>query len=468
MQGLPRPEFPRLSWTGVTLLSFLVSACAADSPVAPDTTPVSKPAPPATPAPGPATPAATGPAIHLSAIEICFTTTDTRADARRDDVRITSADASPIDGLTATITYDAGAPREWLIYDFDSTSAPTRLWLRSYGGGMPPGTYKATVTVSSTTPRVAPVSIHVTLELRPLEHATLTITLATIGLGGAGNGRVTAPGIDCVLTNGVQGGDCEEAYVPGTVVQVRSVPASGQVFYYSHGCYAPGPCTDTGFDIHMNQDLEVVGGFGAPWSTLYVHRNGGGSGHTYVTGPGGIYCGLFPDGGGCEGRVEGGVGQIPLFAWGEEGDRFVRWEGACSGTQNECIVNFDTPGTVLNATAVFVTDPSNISLRLMGEGAGGTVMASAPAIRTGGGPLTCELANGVPGPCVGVIPEGPGTVTFTAYPAAGSVFVGWEVGTYAAPDQPFASCTGSSLTCTITVTRGASFIDGIATFAKSN
>ena len=62
---------------------------------------------------------------------------------------------------------------------------------------------------------MAPVSISVTLQVRPFKGATLTLSLATVGLGGAGNGRLTATGIDCVLTNGVQSGDCEETYVPG-------------------------------------------------------------------------------------------------------------------------------------------------------------------------------------------------------------------------------------------------------------
>ena len=212
---------------------------------------------------------ATGPGIGLNATKICFTPTFSGPDARPDAVRITSLDGSPIDGLTAAVTYDPGQPTGWLSTSFTAPSAPARLWLTSHMGGMPPGTYHATVQVSSTTPGVAPVSISVTLEVRPLKGATLTLSLATVGLGGAGNGRLTATGIDCVLTNGVQGGDCEETYAPGTVVHVTVVPSAGQVFYYTQGCFFPGPCGPTGFDITMSSDHGFEGGFGAPASTIF-------------------------------------------------------------------------------------------------------------------------------------------------------------------------------------------------------
>ena len=126
-------------------------------------------------------------------------------------------------------------------------------------GAMLPGTYHATVQVSSATPGVAPVSISVTLEIRPLQSSMLRITLATVGQGGAGNGRLTATGIDCVLTDGVQGGDCEESYAPGTVVHVTVLPAPGQEFYYTQGCWLPGPCGPTGFDIAMSGLSELRG-----------------------------------------------------------------------------------------------------------------------------------------------------------------------------------------------------------------
>ena len=77
---------------------------------------------------------ASGPGIGLNATKICFTPTFTGPDARPDDVRITSLDGSPIDGLTAAVIYDPGQPTGWLSTSFTAPSAPARLWLTSQKG----------------------------------------------------------------------------------------------------------------------------------------------------------------------------------------------------------------------------------------------------------------------------------------------------------------------------------------------
>ena len=159
---------------------------------------------------------ATGPGIGLSATKICFTPTISGPDARPDGAQITSLDGSPIDGLTAAVTYDPGQPTGWLSTSFTAPSAPAKLYTTSHMGGMPPGTYHATVQVCSTTPGMAPVSISVTLQVRPLKGATLTLSLATVGLGGAGNGRLTATGINAACSPmGCRAGTARKRMLPG-------------------------------------------------------------------------------------------------------------------------------------------------------------------------------------------------------------------------------------------------------------
>ncbi len=105
-----------------------------------------------------------GAAIGLNASKICFTTTlgDT---THRDDVRVTSIDGSVIDGLTATIVYDAGQPTGWLSDSFNVTTAPARLWLKGAPGTLPAGTYTATVLVASPKAGNSPVPIRVTMTI---------------------------------------------------------------------------------------------------------------------------------------------------------------------------------------------------------------------------------------------------------------------------------------------------------------
>ena len=132
----------------------------------------------------------------------------------------------------------------------------------------------------------------------------------------------------------------------------------------------------------------------------------------------------------CTGHLQadvGSVGDITAIADADYGARFIRWEGACTGNESTCTVNFPAPGTIKSLTGVFGPAPSNVNMLLRGEGASGTVTVT-PVIAGAGGPLTCTIVDGVAQPgCSGLLESGVGEVTLTATPAAGSVFVGWEI-----------------------------------------
>ena len=408
----------------------------------------------------------TGPGIGLNATRICFTKTFSGPLARPDDVRITSLDGSAIDGLSATVTYDPGTSFDWLRPRLTATSAPARLWLESFPGLMLPGTYHATVQVSSTTPGVAPVSISVTLEIRPNESSTLSVSLATVGLGGAGNGRLTATGIDCVLTNGVQGGDCEESYAPGTVVHVTALPAAGQVFYAR--CPLLATCTPAGFDLSMHaQEVRFEGGFGAPPSTINVIPRWAGPEYgasTFIEGSHGLRCVNGEES--CSAMLDGGVGDFPIVAFAEFGGRFLRWEGACTGDIGSCTVHFDTPGTTKEVIAVFRSAPSSVVLSLQGDGASGSVTVSPALTGEGGNPFACELVEGVAQPgCQGIFEPGGGTVTLTASPAPGSRFAGWDIWLNDDYGPQLRCADPLSATCVLTFAHGNGRIDGYVNFA---
>lgn len=408
----------------------------------------------------------TGPGIGLNATRICFTKTFSGPLARPDDVRITSLDGSAIDGLSATVTYDPGTSFDWLRPRLTATSAPARLWLESFPGLMLPGTYHATVQVSSTTPGVAPVSISVTLEIRPNESSTLSVSLATVGLGGAGNGRLTATGIDCVLTNGVQGGDCEESYAPGTVVHVTALPAAGQVFYAR--CPLLATCTPAGFDLSMHaQEVRFEGGFGAPPSTINVIPRWAGPEYgasTFIEGSHGLRCVNGEES--CSAVVDGGIGDVSVTAFAEYGGRFLRWEGACTGDIGSCTVHFDTPGTTKEVIAVFRSAPSSVVLSLQGDGASGSVTVSPALTGEGGNPFACELVEGVAQPgCQGIFEPGGGTVTLTASPAPGSRFAGWDIWLNDDYGPQLRCADPLSATCVLTFAHGNGRIDGYVNFA---
>jgi lysophospholipase L1-like esterase len=69
----------------------------------------------------------------------------------------------------------------------------------------------------------------------------------TINGSGTGSGTVTGNGINCVITNGIAGGDCTEDYELGTVVTLTASANADSVFagWSGGGCSGTGQCVIT-------------------------------------------------------------------------------------------------------------------------------------------------------------------------------------------------------------------------------
>ncbi len=161
---------------------------------------------------------------------------------------------------------------------------------------------------------------------------------------------------------------------------------------------------------------SMNGGSGGSSYQLTVQPNGSGQG-TVSSAPAGISCGST-----CSGTFTSGT-TVTLSASPADGSTFTGWSGACSGA-GSCKVMVNANASV---TANFVLEPV-LSVTVAGSG---SVSSSPSGIDCG---TTCKagFASGT-------------QVTLTATPASGFMFMGWQ-----------GACTGSSSTCTLTISKGTS------------
>ncbi len=114
-----------------------------------------------------------------------------------------------------------------------------------------------------------------------------------LALTGTGSGRVTsAQGeIDCILTNGVQSGDCEHTAIAGTSIGLSQQTSAPVVFrgWDAVGCSANGWSEGAGTcTVLLQQDLTVGAKFDAPF-TISIVGTGDSRGRVYSL-PEGIDC----------------------------------------------------------------------------------------------------------------------------------------------------------------------------------
>jgi hypothetical protein len=200
----------------------------------------------------------------------------------------------------------------------------------------------------------------------PVATATLTVAIraanapTTSGaINGPASGRVTAPGIDCVLTNDVASGDCSGTYPLGTLVTLTETPGERSQRWESYlmrsdgsaaaGCHETpdGPCTVT-----VTQDSTLVVSF-APLPTVLEITLAGPPGTSAWINGNEISC-YLRDGvmdGPCGYRYFGGVLAFTLRVFPMDA-MFTGWSGACSGTELECPLT-SQPGDTVRVTATF-------------------------------------------------------------------------------------------------------------------
>jgi len=144
-----------------------------------------------------------------------------------------------------------------------------------------------------------------------------------------------------------------------------------------------------------------------------------------VTGPNGINC---P--GTCGASFPIGT-QVTLTVTGPAGATFAGWGGACasSGTAPTCTLSMGAPQSV---TATFTT---TLTLTMVGVQGSGTVTSSPAGINCAAGGGVCPPAD---------YPVGT-VVTLTAVPGPTTTTFNWS-----------GACTGSALTCTVTMSQATS------------
>ena len=211
-----------------------------------------------------------------------------------------------------------------------------------------------------------------------------------VDLAGDGAGTVTSdpPGIEC----GEDFSDCDEAYLPGTEVELTATPGGAAVFVgWTGACTGTGTCVVT-----LDDDAAVSAMFDS--ALLIVSREGDGAG-SVTSSPDGITC---PSD--CFEPYLPGTG-VTLTAVPASNAVFTGWGGACSGT-GDCVLVLDDDVAV---SATF--DTGRVWVRTEGDGAGR--VTSTPA------GIDC------PGDCRESFL--PGTqVSLVANGGDESIFVGWS------------------------------------------
>jgi len=258
-------------------------------------------------------------------------------------------------GANAELTLN-GAPVAWR---FDSTGA------RRHQATIPL-VLRAENTLTARLTGKPGSQLGIALEPPASPTATLTVMLANANApptsgarNGPANGRVTAPGIDCVLTNDVASGDCSEAYPVGTVVTL--VPTAGERSLLWEAWLArsdgvpAGACDaapDRACTMTMTQDSTFVARF-APEPTVLVITLSGPAGTSAWMNGNEISC-YLRDGvmdGPCGYRYFGGVLEFTLRVFPMDAV-FTGWSGACTGTSRECPLT-SQPGDTVRVTATF-------------------------------------------------------------------------------------------------------------------
>ena len=98
-----------------------------------------------------------------------FSGTTPGTDPAAKNVQVTNSGGGTLTGLAAAVSYGAGQATGWLAASLNTATAPATLTLQPGLGSLAPGSYNATVSVSSSVAANSPQSISVTLVVTALQ-----------------------------------------------------------------------------------------------------------------------------------------------------------------------------------------------------------------------------------------------------------------------------------------------------------
>ncbi|MFY9271246.1 MAG: DUF1565 domain-containing protein [Candidatus Manganitrophaceae bacterium] len=237
----------------------------------------------------------------------------------------------------------------------------------------------------------------------------------TVNKSGNGSGTVTSDpaGINCGPTS-----TCSATFNIGTRITLTARQSDNSTFTSWSGCDTTdrNSCTVT-----MDRAKIATATFTALTVPLTVTRTGTGAG-SVTSDPAGINCGTT-----CEAPFPIGT-VVTLTAAPSANSTFVRWEGACTGTERTCRVTMDGPKAV---TAIFNIQMFTLTVTKGGHGRG-AVTSNPGGIDCGPTETTCStaFASGTP-------------VALTATADTGSTVA------------EFGGCAGEPPTCSVTITADA-------------
>jgi hypothetical protein len=172
------------------------------------------------------------PAILLSPSALNFVATAIDTNPQTQNVAVSNSGGGTLNGLAVgTIQYAGGQPQGWLTASLDATTAPATLTAKVTSAGMAPGTYTATIPITSPVASNSPRNMTVSLIVGT------TSTLA-VSISGAAGGTVTSSpgGINCSLVSGVLGGACTTNFFGNSNVTLTVTPAFRYTSQWSGAC----------------------------------------------------------------------------------------------------------------------------------------------------------------------------------------------------------------------------------------
>ncbi len=122
------------------------------------------------------------PSIALSRTSVALRAIVAAPSPAGDSLAVTNSGGGLLSGLSASVAYAAGQPTGWLSASLGASTAPTTLTLQLSTSSLPVGIYDATVTIASSLPGVAAVSVGVQLSVEIVPVAAVVMTPPAVSL----------------------------------------------------------------------------------------------------------------------------------------------------------------------------------------------------------------------------------------------------------------------------------------------